>query len=154
MSGFNESEQIPSAPSIEDWCEHEESPLRHLLHRAQAFERLHQLAAADLPEELARHTRLACIRDDTLIIAADSAAWATRARLLGDLWLAAVQQYWPGSIRQLKFRVQQPRLETTVEARPRQLEPEVCDHLQDCARHQSDPEMAAILMRLAQKRRG
>lgn len=154
MSGFSESEQIPNAPSIEDWCEHDEGPLRHLLHRAQAFERLHQLAAAALPEDLARHTRLACVRDETLIIAADSAAWATRARLQGDLWLDTVRQYWPGSIRQLKFRVQPPRPQASTEVRPRQLNPTVCDHLAECAQHQSDPEMAAILLRLAQKRRG
>lgn len=143
---------IPKANSVNDICAEDAGALRQMLSRAQAFERLNQLASAELPEDLARHTRIACIRDGVLVIAADSAAWGTRARLQSEQWLTAVYKYWPGSIRQLKFRVQTRPPQTTPVKQPRVLSEQVCDHLSQCAENQTDAELAAILQRIAQHR--
>lgn len=133
-----------------EWCEQDAGTLNQLLARARAFERLNQIVSQSLPENLAQHSRIACIRDQTLIIQADSAAWGTRVRLQGELWLNAVRQYWPGAITQMKIKVQTKPVKPTKVDKPRVLSDQVCDHLKQCAANQKDQEMAAILQRLAQ----
>ena len=148
--------QSPSlrASSVTDVCRDDGGTLRHLLARAQAYARLNERIATDIPAELHGHCRVACIRDDTLVIVAESAAWASRARLHSAEWLHAVRKHWPASIRQLKFRVQTPPFGEAAEKVPRQLPATVCDHLARCAETQRDPQMADILRRLAAKRAG
>jgi hypothetical protein len=73
--------------------------------------------------------------------------------LQSEQWLTAVYKYWPGSIRQLKFRVQTRAPQTTPVKQPRVLSEQVCDHLSQCAENQSDAELAAILQRIAQHRK-
>lgn len=126
--------------------------INHLLARARAYAQLDQRVRAHLPSDCAEHCRIACVRDETLVIIADSAAWATRARLLSDQWLAAVRQYWPGSIRQVAFRVHMPGPQPVADNGPRELPDAVRDHLGHCAASQSDPEMAAILKRMASRK--
>jgi hypothetical protein len=57
-----------------------DSTLAGLLRRARELESLETLVRAWLPPALAPHVRVAALREDTLVLAVDSPAWATRLR--------------------------------------------------------------------------
>jgi hypothetical protein len=58
--------------------------LGRLLATARALERLDAHLQSTLPARLRGQVRLACIEGKTLVLAASSPAWASRARLLAD----------------------------------------------------------------------
>lgn len=78
-----------------------------LLVRARAHARLQRHLQTMLPEDLAAHARVACVREKTLVMAADSPAWATRLRVYNNELLAAARTAWPGEIGKLKVIVAQ-----------------------------------------------
>jgi hypothetical protein len=63
------------------------STLAGLLRRARELEALEELVRGWLPPTLAPHVRVAALREDTLVLAADSAAWVRQVKirmLVGD----------------------------------------------------------------------
>lgn len=58
--------------------------LGRLLATARTLERLDAQLQLVLPGNMRGHIRLACVEGRTLVLAAESAAWASRARLLAD----------------------------------------------------------------------
>lgn len=58
----------------------ENSEAARLISRARALGQLDALVHELIPPPLNQHCRVLALRDDTLIIAADSAAWAARLR--------------------------------------------------------------------------
>lgn len=57
-----------------------DSTLSALLRRARELSSLETLVRSWLPPALAPHVRVAALREGTLVLAVDSAAWATRLR--------------------------------------------------------------------------
>lgn len=56
--------------------------------------------------DLCRHRlRVACVQDETLVLAAQSPAWAARARLEAQAALDAARRVWPAPIRQVRVIV-------------------------------------------------
>lgn len=82
--------------------------LASLMRTAGIFERLDQTLQPLLPASDRGHIRLACIEEDTLVLAADSPAWATRARLAAPDWLAAAAELWPTELRRTRVIVARP----------------------------------------------
>ncbi|HLS05315.1 MAG TPA: DciA family protein [Wenzhouxiangella sp.] len=58
--------------------------LTTLLATAHALNRLDARLRKALPESMRRHIGLACLEGNTLVLAATSPAWASRARLIAD----------------------------------------------------------------------
>jgi len=58
--------------------------LQRLLQTARALDRLDADLRQVLPGSMREHIGLACIEGETLILAATSPAWASRARLMAD----------------------------------------------------------------------
>ncbi len=58
--------------------------LARLLATARALDRLDASLRQVLPGSMREHIGLACIEGDTLVLAATSPAWASRARLMAD----------------------------------------------------------------------
>lgn len=75
--------------------QNDDSTLSGLLRRAHSFQALDQQLQRQLPEAMRGHVHVACVRDQTLVLAAESAAWATRARLEADRWLTQIKPLWP-----------------------------------------------------------
>ncbi|MEE4330331.1 MAG: DciA family protein [Wenzhouxiangella sp.] len=82
--------------------------LAALMRTAGIFERLDQKLKPLLPEGERAHIRLACVENDTLVFAADSPAWATRARLAAPRLLAAAAELWPTTLRRTRVIVVPP----------------------------------------------
>ena len=62
-----------------------------MVQRARSMAALADRLAAALPDELRPGLRAANIRDDELVVIADSPAWAARLRFEGDKLLAAAR---------------------------------------------------------------
>ena len=80
--------------------------LSALMRTARAFELLDQKIQPVLSPRARGHVQVACIEGDQLILSAESAAWATLARLEGDACLRAAQGVWPGELRSVKVVIQ------------------------------------------------
>lgn len=79
--------------------------LRGALRRAEAFTDLNRRLATSLPEAARGHVRVACIEADCLVIAADSPAWSSRARLLADGLLREAADLWPTPLNRCRIIV-------------------------------------------------
>jgi len=75
---------------------------------AGIFERLDKTLQPLLPPADRGHIRLACVEDETLVLAADSPAWATKARLSAAQLLAAANELWPKPLRRTRIIVVPP----------------------------------------------
>ena len=69
--------------------------LASLLRTARIQDQLDQRLRPLLPDQVRDHVQLACIEADCLVLAADSPAWATRARLEAPKLLEAARKLWP-----------------------------------------------------------
>ncbi len=72
--------------------------LGQIMRLAGAFERLDAHLRAELPASARPHVRIVRIDGSCLVIAADSSAWAMRARTLAAGLLAQAQAMWPGKL--------------------------------------------------------
>lgn len=68
------------------------STLRQLSAQAEQLERLNQKVMSCLPPGLAGHVRVANLRDDCLVIQAESSAWASQIRYRAPEILQALNQ--------------------------------------------------------------
>lgn len=77
----------PGKPqSIKSLLNQSGSALARVAHEAAEHERLSRLVRSVLPPDLSTHILSVNLREDTLVIITDSAAWATRIRYLqGDI---------------------------------------------------------------------
>ena len=76
----------------------EAAPLNRLLRAERQFAALDAQIQLHLSDLARGQLRVACVQDGTLVLAAQSSAWATRARLEAQAALAAAQQLWPAPI--------------------------------------------------------
>lgn len=72
--------------------------LSGLLRQARIFEALDAQLQGHLSSGLRGQLRVACVRDRTLVLAANTPAWASRARLESAQILEAMRPLWPGEL--------------------------------------------------------
>ncbi|MEN1728312.1 MAG: DciA family protein [Pseudomonadota bacterium] len=82
--------------------------LSALMRAAQAFDLLNQRLQPVLSERARGHVQVACVEGNQLILSAESAAWATLARMEAEACLHAAREVWPGELRSAKVIVQKP----------------------------------------------
>jgi hypothetical protein len=80
-------------------------PLARLLRAQRLFEALDEEIQPALSEACRNRLRVACVEGETLILAAPSSAWASRARLEAATALTAARKLWPGELRQVRVIV-------------------------------------------------
>lgn len=81
------------------------SPLSRLLRAERLFAALDAQIQPCLSDLARGQLRVACVQDETLVLAAQSSAWATQARLEAQNALAAAQQVWPAPISKVRVIV-------------------------------------------------
>jgi hypothetical protein len=69
--------------------------LSTLLRAGRMFDELDRRLQPVLSETLRGKVQVACVDGDYLVLAADSPAWATRARLEAPVLLEAAREIWP-----------------------------------------------------------
>ena len=79
--------------------------LARLMRLANLFEQIDQKIQPLLPESARGHIRVSCLEDDCLVLAAESPAWASRARLLADPLLTEVNRHLPKPVKRIKVVV-------------------------------------------------
>jgi len=126
-----------------------------LLSRARALGRLDALVHELIPSPMNQHCRVLSVRDDTLIIAADSAAWAARLRYQSPQLIRQLAGVSSMNLRTVHIRVRaaspQPDKQTAT------VRQSVSDKnslaLKQAARNITDPRLKAVLLRLAGRRK-
>jgi len=79
--------------------------LSALMRTVQAFEALDRRIQMVLSEQARGRVQVACVDNGQLVLAAQSSAWATRARLEADACLRDAREVWPGEIKSVKVIV-------------------------------------------------
>ncbi|MEM1081422.1 MAG: DciA family protein [Pseudomonadota bacterium] len=83
----------------------DQSGLGSAIRQANAFQALNERILPRLPESLRLHVRVACIEQGVLMLAAESSAWLTQARLYSDSILEAARDLWPQAIHRVELFV-------------------------------------------------
>lgn len=126
------------------------STLKTLVERAGALHRLQQAVNKRLPEDLRAHCRVANVRDQTLILQADTSTWATRLRCLIPELLAGIKsQSGMTTLRDIRIKVSVPQHNDETASPQR---PSLSDHSVKLLTHvaeTADPELRAAWLRLA-----
>jgi hypothetical protein len=125
-----------------------------LLSRARALGRLDALVHELIPAPMNQHCRVLSVREDTLIVAADSAAWAARLRYQSPQLIRQLAGVSSMNLRTVHVRIRAaapPPERHTATARQ-----SVSDTnslaLKQAARNITDPRLKAALLRLAGRR--
>ena len=129
--------------------------LRRLIKQAQVLQALEDRLSERLPPSLKRHCQVAAMHDDTLVLAASSAAWATRLRYLTPSLLDFLQQRCVlPTIRSIRIRITLPEGLPRIKpvSRP-QLSMRNAECLHNAAQALTDPALRSALLRLASRAR-
>ncbi len=79
--------------------------LQRLVRSRRIFDALDRELQPRLPPAARGHVRVACVQQDTLVLAAASSAWASRARLESSSLLEAARALWPGRLERVQIIV-------------------------------------------------
>ncbi len=129
--------------------------MRSLFGRARRLAKIEQAVHALLDAEPRAHCRVANLYRDTLLVHADSPAWAARLRYMAPQLLRELHRLDPtlGTVRTLKVKVcPSTPPHTTPGPRPSQakrLSPETADFIASVARTTADPGLKRVLSSLA-----
>jgi hypothetical protein len=123
-----------------------------LLNRARALMSLEAHIRELLPAPLKEHCRLLAVRDETLVLAADSPVWASRLRFHAPLLVKQLSQLRAVNLRTIRVRVRPPEASTATPdyRRPaKRCGAAGTAAIQQAAESVSDPELKTALLRLA-----
>ncbi len=125
-----------------------------LLERARKLQRLEKVVLGLLPDNLAAHCRVMNLKNETLILAAPSSAWAARLRFAGPELVKQVEHQFALKLRGIHVRVQPESIEKQPvrQHRPR-LSMASATLLAQTAQAVNDPALREALYRLAAKAR-
>ena len=123
-----------------------------LLQRVRALTALDAQLRELLPAPLNQHCRLLAVRDDTLVLAADSPVWASRLRFHAPQLVKQLSRLHAVKLRTVRVRVRPP--EASATAPPTRRAANRCGAagtaaIQQAAQTVSDPELKTALLRLA-----
>lgn len=123
-----------------------------LLDRAARLAAISSDLAAVLPSPMRQHVGLANIRGETVVMVADSAAWATQLRYMQHAVLERLREHHRLAVHRLTVKIapagEPPRKSTTHPAR---LPESSARHLAALAADETDPSLAAALRRLGER---
>jgi hypothetical protein len=132
----------------------ERSEISRLLSRARALGELDALVHELIPSPLNAHCRVLAVRDDTLIVAADSPVWAARLRYQSAQLVKQLSGVSSVKLRTVQVRVRAP--EQSPECRITSIRKPVSGGnsmaLKQAARSVTDAGLKAALLRLAARR--
>jgi len=127
------------------------SAVARLLSRARTYSELDAELHALIPAPLNSHCRILSIRDDTLVLAADSPVWAARLRFHTTQLVKQLSTSRTVTVRTVSVRVRPRESRPSVRPAGRQL-PIPGKHaqtLRQVAREVTDPGLRAALLKLA-----
>jgi hypothetical protein len=132
----------------------ERSEISRLLSRARALGELDALVHGLIPSPLNAHCRVLAVRDDTLVVAADSPVWAARLRYQSSLLVKQLSGVSSVKLRTVQVRVRAP--EQSPDGRITPIRQPVSGRnsvaLKQAARSVTDAGLKAALLRLAGRR--
>ncbi|MEM1089588.1 MAG: DUF721 domain-containing protein [Pseudomonadota bacterium] len=127
------------------------SPLAALQEHARGIAMLKNALWPYLPPSIRPHCDLANYRDSTLFIHADSPLWAAKVRHASPQILHAARQRCKTPARKLVVRVRWPHSKAGAQRSQKKLIGRVTEHLEQASEHVDDPELAAIMQRIARR---
>lgn len=80
-------------------------PMARLLRAQRLFEALDREVQPSLSDLCRNQVRVACVEGETLVLAARSSAWASRARMEAVTALSAARKVWPSELKQARIIV-------------------------------------------------
>lgn len=123
-----------------------------LLAHVRRLEALNKMLREQLPPPLNQHCQAANLRDDTLLLHADSPAWALKLRYSAPVMLERLRRQ-PGlqQLRTINVKVKPTGIATTPAKKTRhaQMSEDTAKLLDDVAGAITDPTLRASLLRLA-----
>jgi hypothetical protein len=132
----------------------ERSEVSRLLSRARALGELDALVHELIPSPLNKHCRVLSVRDDTLVVAADSPVWAARLRYQSSQLVKQLSGVSSEKLRTVQVRVraseQRPGSGITPIRQP--VSGRNSMTLKQAARSVTDAGLKAALLRLASRR--
>ncbi|MEN8205463.1 MAG: DciA family protein [Pseudomonadota bacterium] len=125
-----------------------------LVSQARILMALETLLQELLPEPLKAHCHLLAIRDETLVLAADSPVWAARLRFHAPQLVKQLRHSQTVKLRTVRIRVRPPERPIPTERRKSviQSSKNSTAALQQVAQTVSDPGLKTALLRLANRR--
>lgn len=129
-----------------------QGPLSGLLDHSKQIRRLTLLLRQQLPANMAAHCRVANLRNDTLILAADSPAWSSKLRFHADNLLKTLNKKYDLGAKNVRIIVvpeaalpkQKPLHRTPISAATASL-------LEQCAESEHDPALREALLKLSRR---
>ena len=132
----------------------ERSEISRLLSRARALGELGALVHELIPSPLNDHCRVLSVRDDTLVVAADSPVWAARLRYQSSQLVKQLSRVSSVKLRTVQVRVRAS--EEPPDGRMTPIRQPVSGRnsmaLKQAARSVTDAGLKAALLRLASRR--
>ena len=126
-----------------------------ILERARKLSRLDQAVLQLLPAELGQHCKVLNLRNETLILATPSPAWAGRLRFAAPDLLTQLKCQLSLDIRAIDLKVQPEPVENqSIKRASMQLSMSSATLLAQTARSVNHPPLQEALLRLAAKTRG
>jgi hypothetical protein len=126
-----------------------------ILERARKLSRLDQAVLQLLPAELGQHCKVLNLRNETLILATPSPAWAGRLRFAAPDLLMQLKCQLSLDIRAIDLKVQPEPVENqSIKRASMQLSMSSATLLAQTARSVNHPPLQEALLRLAAKTRG
>lgn len=126
------------------------SPLARVIATAGELERVDRKLRGHLPAELAVRSRVANLRNGVLVLAAESSAWAARLRYLSRDIVQTARKKCRLEVHEVEVRVSPTSAPSPQGGPPpRRLSRRAAEHLRNAADTAGDPELAALMQRLA-----
>ena len=125
-----------------------------LLERARKLQRLEQAVLGLLPENVAAHCRVMNLKNEILVLAAPSSAWAARLRFAGPQLVEQLKGQFALNLRTIQIRIQPETVEIQTIRQP-QLKLSLASGtlLAQTAQTVKHPALREALYRLAAKAR-
>jgi hypothetical protein len=129
------------------------SQYSRLVSRTRILVALETLLQELLPEPLKAHCHLLAIRDETLVLAADSPVWAARLRFHTPQLVKQLNRSQTVKLRTIRIRVRPPERRAPAECRKATVHrsKNSTAALQQVAQTVSDPGLKSALLRLANR---
>jgi hypothetical protein len=129
------------------------SQYSRLVSQARALLGLDGLIQELLPDALKTHCRVLSVRDETLVLAADSPVWAARLKFHSSQLVKQLNRQQTVKLRTVRIRVRPPEKQLVTERRntPLKLGINSATALRQAADSVSDPDLKSALLRLANR---
>lgn len=129
------------------------SQYSRLVSQARALLGLDGLIQELLPDALKTHCRVLSVRDQTLVLAADSPVWAARLKFHSSQLVKQLNRQQTVKLRTVRIRVRPPEKQVATERRnaPLKLGISSATALRQAADSVSDPDLKSALLRLANR---